>query len=74
MVINALVRPSCLQQIIVVLFQLDLHRCNIGTDGMQAVAPLQNPTVEVMYALFEFIQICRKSSDFGKNITKMAYL
>ena len=52
MVINALVRPSCLQQIIVVLFQLDLHRCNIGTDGMQAVAPLQNPTVEVMYALF----------------------
>ena len=52
MVINALVRPSCLQQIIVVLFQLDLHWCNIGTDGMQAVAPLQNPTVEVMYALF----------------------
>ena len=74
MVINALVRPSCLQQIIVVLFQLKLHQCKIGADGMQAVAPLQNPTVEVMYAFFEFIQICRKSSDFGKNITKMAYL
>ena len=59
MVVDALVRPSCLQQIIVVLFQLDLHQCNIGTDGMQAVDPLQNPTVEVMYALFEFIQICR---------------
>ena len=59
MVIDALVRPSCLQQIIVVLIQLDLHKCNIEANGMQAVAPLQNPTVEVMYALFEFIQICR---------------
>ena len=59
MVVDALVRPSCLQQIIVVLFQLDLHQCKIGANGMQAVAPLQNPTVEIMYSIFEFIQICR---------------
>ena len=59
MVIDALVRPSCLQQIIVVLFQLDLYKCNIGANGMQVVDPLQNPVVEVMYAFFEFIQLCR---------------
>ena len=43
MVIDALVRPSSLQQIIVVLFQLDLHKCNIGADGMQAGVNAQRP-------------------------------
>ena len=52
-------RPSCLQQIIVVLFQLDLYKCNIGADGMQAMDPLQNLVVEVVFAFLEFIQICR---------------